>query len=356
MTKALVPALALIAGCTVSLLDVSPERFACVDDTPIKGSELQCPEQDRCAHDACTPRLGCFEPDAELPGCKEGTRRCDLVTNPELAAVSCLSGIPTTTSAIPADPASCECPDGTYCVAWAAMTATIAKDAYPLFLLPRRSTTSTVGPAIPLPVGQLGIQGQNLSRTVCARVCSSELDCPGAHTCRAAAVVGSALLADPKTTRSTIGVCYPDRLPNTATVAEQPDPLECLSNLDCGEQQNTRPKGRCQTVVVPIPDHPTVPAGSAWTKRRALIPRCTPVFGMGGMDGAGCTSSNSCNSGVCLNEGGMASNKCATLCDPQDASAVCGASPETNGCGVVRFRFDFADGSPALEDLGFACE
>jgi hypothetical protein len=164
------------------------------------------------------------------------------------------------------------------------------------------------------------------------------------------------LLADPKSTRSTIGVCYPDRLPNTATVAEQPDPLQCLSNLDCGEGQNTRPKGRCQTVVVSIPDHPTVPAGPAWTHRRALIGRCTPVFGMGGMDGAGCTSSNQCNSGVCLNEGGHATNKCATLCDPQDPTAACGSSAETSNCDVARFRFDFSDSTPALEDLTYACQ
>jgi hypothetical protein len=323
--------LGCLLSCAIELPPIPPEAFACTGDAPDADGQLQCPATHRCQSGACVGRLDCSEPFQSTPGCTPNLHRCDLVLDPELAGASCQSGLHTSTSARPKDVASCACPDGTYCVAFGSLagsssTASSASNAYPLFLLPPLDATPQKGggngPAVAFPAGKFQTVGEIASRRMCSRVCATEFDCPASHTCRAAAVVQASLLADPTSTRSTIGVCWPDRLPGTATVAEQPDPLECLSSVDCSSAQSRRPVGLCQVQVESVPDHPTVPAGYAWgSDRGALVARCTTTAPTGlTSDNDGCLRSDQCRSGACL---GQPSGRCAKLCDPLHAVDVC---------------------------------
>jgi hypothetical protein len=290
----------LAAACNSKLPDLPPTAFACVDDSLDENGDLQCPESHFCSSERCLPRLGCREEGRSEPGCDEERRRCDLVINDEIAAVTCQGGIHTETSTPARSGDRCDCPDGLHCVALAESSAD--PEALPLFLL----TTERV-PA-ELPIGLAEIPWGRM----CVRVCSSEYDCPSNHACRAAAVLGPESV--PLGPRRTIGVCYPHVLPTTSTVSDQPDPEACFFEGDCTRAAG-RDEGLCQAQVVIVPDHPSTPAGAeAWHDQRALVPRCVPDVQSNLLpDGRGCTDSKDCQSGICLSGG---SARCAKLCDP----------------------------------------
>lgn len=310
--------LLLCAACSAKVPDIDPTAFACVDDAPLADGSLPCPDTHWCSTDSCTPRLGCFIPNASRPGCDperrcedfnqaEFCKRCDVTVSGYVAAVSCGPGVHTTTSTRPNDAETCECPDGTSCVAF---TDAAAGDAYPLYLLP---------PGTPLPIGKLGIGEDHPDDRLCTRACSSELDCPAAHTCRAAAVVHQVLLDDPRSTRSTVGVCWPERLTSTSTVTpiDQPDPFACYQHKDCSSGSEP-----CRFRTLIVPDHPRVPAGAAWGQRFAVISRCSSESTGGRSADMGCTEDAECKSGLC------ASGRCAIPCNPQDLN-IC---PSNRAC------------------------
>lgn len=315
MKRAAMVIAAGLAGCFAELEPLPPESFACTADDLTAGGALQCPASHWCSDLQCTPRMACSAAMADNPACapcgealfpypigdctSTVLERCQLVVNDQIAAVTCEPLNHTVTSTVPTDPAGCDCVDGTHCVALAEGPDTTG-DAYGLFVLP------DAGGAVSLPVGQLQITGERQDTRLCARACSGELDCPAGHTCRAAAVVQPALLADPTSTRHTVGVCYPDRLTTlTASAAAQPDPRFCAAQPDCPAPQI------CQVQAVVIGDHPSVPAGAAWGDEHiALIPRCVTPGGVLKPVGTGCDRQTRCESGVCFNA------RCPDLCDP----------------------------------------
>ncbi len=302
-----------LCACTAALPEVSSDRFACVDDArdPEDG-ELQCDETDACDRGVCAPRLSCTAPGATAPTCVDELTRCELIANGETASVRCQPGLHTVTSTRPADPGACACDDGAVCVTWAE-GAGAAAEAYPLFVLPDGG---------PLPAA-VAAGGDRPESRLCLLPCSGELDCPAHHTCRAAAVAQDELLSRPASRRHTIGVCFPD-VPlagssSTAPSSPRRDLTACASEGDCLSQGSNL---RCQATIVPIPDHPTAPAGDAWVgpERAALVPRCVEDFG-GGMVpvGVGCRPTDLCERGVC-NAG-----RCAEHCDPNAAEPCSGA-------------------------------
>ena len=292
--------LLLASACSTEIPDVRPEAFACTSDGPDEGAESACPETHWCVNETpgeptgrCTPRFGCEDPEALRPGCTDGLFRCEPVFGGHSSAVRCESGVHTSTSVRPLD-GECACPDGLHCVAF----AETGLAGYPLFVLPRGAR---------MPIGQLGVTGEIGDRRMCARACTSELDCSADHTCRPAAVVNGDLLADPSS-RHTIAVCYPNRLVPTSTIVafEQPDPTACRSAVECG-------MGPCQFRAEIVADHATVPAGPAWPRAHvAMISRC-----VGGRqdslteDGRACLESVQCRSGACFD------GRCKTPCDPE---------------------------------------
>ncbi|MCK6550761.1 hypothetical protein L6R52_33295 [Myxococcota bacterium] len=330
-------------ACTTELPAIDPAKLACTSDTALPSGELPCPETHWCGPiearvgaaivpEVCLPRLDCRVPLATRDGCDpEETReaRCDAVINDETAAVRCFGGTHTTTSAIPADLDACDCPDGTYCVAFADDPAVPPGDAFPLYLLPSGTA---------LPVGRLGVRGEVPERRRCVRACGSEQDCPGAHTCRAAAVVTPGLLAEPSSTRSTIGVCYPDFLTNTSTQAV---PGACESDADCPVSASIEP---CRIVTRGVPDHPTVPAGAAWPSHSALEKRCGSESSTLQGEGRGCSRSSDCISGACV------SGKCAPTCAPGRERCFSNAPCEA----VLVERTDGM--GRAVEDRVFVCK
>jgi len=302
------------AGCLAELDDVPTTSFACTDDAPAADGALQCPVTHRCADLQCTSRFACSAADGDKPACAPcgealfpypgecqimgSNRRCQLQIGEHTSAVACEALVHTVTSTTPKDPSRCECIDGTHCVALGQGAS--AGEGRGLFVFPPDAGGKT------LPVGALGITGEDPITRVCARACSGELDCPAGHTCRAAAVLQSALLADPNDTRHTVAVCYPDRLATlTSTSPKQPDPKYCAEPTECPGTEV------CQAQAVVIPDHPTAPAGAAWGEHIALVQRCVP---RGGMlltpTGTGCNPDTRCESGICFKA------KCAQLCDP----------------------------------------
>jgi hypothetical protein len=313
LLRCLMPGLAisLVLSCTTELPAVDPGLLACTDDRPLASGEDPCPETHWCSEAACRPRLECETPGLGRPGCQDDpTRpsptRCEAVFGARTAAVRCESGTHTATSARPADPDRCACPDGTRCVAFARSSP----GDFPLFVLPEGGA---------LPTGVLGITGEVEDRRLCARACSSEANCPPDHTCRPAAVLGGDLLAA-VSGRHTIAVCYPNRLTSTSTTAPivQPDPNGCLQPADCPVVGLDRPV--CQYEVRLVADHPLVPAGPAWTERRALVARCISGGDSGLLNpGLGCELERAslCESGLCLD------GRCAALCDPARPEVAC---------------------------------
>ena len=130
--EGLLVALAAPEACTTELPAIDPAKLACTGDTPLASGALPCPDTHYCGAlearvgaaptpEACLPRFDCRIPLATRDGCDpEGLRqqRCDAVINEETAAVRCFNGTHTSTSAIPPASGACDCPDGTYCVAW----------------------------------------------------------------------------------------------------------------------------------------------------------------------------------------------------------------------------------------------
>jgi hypothetical protein len=341
---AILPAI-LAGGCLASLPTVDPSQFACTGDEPDGKDRLQCPEADFCSDGACAERLGCSLPGAARPGCdpeqkcenaRQMCMRCDAHFHGRTDSVSCSSGIHTTTSTRPKNLETCDCPDGTYCVAFA--DAPIMDDAYPLFLLP---------PGIRIPIPQLGLAAEKAAFRICARVCSSELDCSANHTCRAAPVVSDDLIANPSSTRHTIGVCYPEAFAITSTTAMAPMPnaLACESEVECFARGI---RGPCQYRVLNVPDHPSVPAGSAWTpaSHRALIARCVEPTQANNLapDDSGCTRGEACRSGLCV--GG----KCAKPCNEHLKDSC----PSTRGC-FDRLEAREISGAGTVEDRVQVC-
>lgn len=290
------------AACSAKVEEVDPAKFACEDDLPLADGTLPCLDRDWCLDQSCTPRLGCNIENGSHPGCDperrceelrdvEACMRCDLHLNDQVAAVSCGPGVHTETSTRPVDVDDCDCPDGTSCVAFSEGGS---GDAYPLYLLP---------PGVPVPTGRLGFTTDMPERRMCTRVCSSENDCPAAHTCRAAVVITASVLADPTSPRSTVGACWPELLTSTST---QADPFACFEHEDC--TVGTEP---CRFTTLIVPDHPRVPAKDAWGTRYALISRCSfePSGALKNAD-SGCTEDTECKSGLC------AEGRCARPCNP----------------------------------------
>ncbi|MBI4815952.1 MAG: hypothetical protein HY791_06835 [Deltaproteobacteria bacterium] len=306
----------------VELPTVDPASFACVPE-----DVESCPSSHACVDESCFPRLGCFENDPTELGCDPSKNRCDLIVGETFARVACRSGTHLVdTSTAPIDREACSCLDGTVC----ATLATFSSD-WPLYVL-----KPSAGPASEQ-LSSVGLTADLEETRWCVLPCGSERDCPGNHTCRAAAVVGTT--AD----RGTVGVCYPDRLPTTSSIASaQLDPLFCASNTDCSEELG-RPAGRCRVEVVDVHDHPARPAGQAWGVHRALTSRCDESSG-GGLKpaGAGCLDSADCISGACVN------GRCAVLCDP-DEPRSCGA-PACRAATVTR-----KTAAQPIEDEIFVC-
>jgi len=301
--------LLLLSACQADLPDIPPERFACT--VRLRRSQLQCPQSHWCKDERCSPRLGCTEPLATEPACPDGVSRCEPELNGEVAAMSCEPGLYTLTSTTPIDPERCTCPEPFLCVAFAE-GPTRDREAYPLFVLPPGDAP------VSLPSGSFGISGERTELRVCSRACSSELDCPAEHTCRAAAVIQSGLVDNPVSTRHTIGVCYPNRLMTvTASSAAQPDQSFCADIGDCGPFLG-RPVGVCQAQTILIPDHPTVPAGPAWGTRTAVIQRCVQQTGGLIPPGRGCTRTDLCETGICFEF------NCAILCNPEEIEPCTG--------------------------------
>lgn len=321
MKRLLALLLALAGGCNAELPEIPAERFACDDDTALQDGSFPCPESHWCREGQCVPRLGCFEPDRSLPGCTPLERRCDLLTDPEISAVACLPGSHfVETSTRPPGIEACDCPDGTWCVTYAG--GVDQGDAYPLYLLsPTRGST--------LPRSQLQLEAELPGARVCTHVCSSELDCPGGHTCRAAAVVNDGFLEDPTTSRHTVGVCFPELVLTSSLAQDQPDPEACLS-IDHCKAELGRTEGVCQSEASVIPDHPRNPIGPAWGTRLALRSHCTKI-GTARGPGLGCSRHEECSSGVCSD------GRCALLCDPTQ-SGFCVDNPGQNQGGAEACR------------------
>jgi hypothetical protein len=313
---------------------VDPSQFACFSDP------TDCREQDFCDMGACTPRLDCALPNAALPGCDPEQscelmnlrcKRCDATLAYYVAAVTCQSGIHTTTSTRPKNLDTCDCPDGTYCVAFA--DGAFPPGAYPLFVVPAKMS---------LPIGKLGFAKDKPEFRICARVCSSELDCSSNHTCRAAAVVGPDLYANRTSTRHTIGVCYPDLFPITTSTAvvAMPDPMACASEAECPAKGV---HGPCTYEGMVVPDHPTVPAGPAWIpdQHRALVPHCVSAAGnnLNG-DDIGCTNDTECRSGVCAPNG-----RCAIPCNPHISKSC----DPPRRCEDLRLSVNLASGGKVVD-------
>lgn len=294
---------ACAAACTTELPAVEASAFACVDDAPADDGLLQCPASDFCAAGACTPRLGCIEPDSSVPGCLENRRRCDLVNSAEISAAACVSGLHTETSTPVRDLDACPCPDGLHCVGLAHVATASASNALPLYLFP-----PALRPAR-LPAAELGAAGELPYGRMCVRVCSSELDCPAGQTCRATAVLEPSVIAGTDQGRHTIGACYPDVLATTSTLSDQPDLNICRARSDCTTRVG-KIDSDCVARADPIPDHPARPAGEAWSGRYAIIPHCLDGAGGGIPEGGGCTEDLACRTGVCV------SSRCVRLCDP----------------------------------------
>ena len=303
----LLTGLSLMLGCFAEVPQIDDTAFSCTDDLPSENGRLQCPESHWCYEGSCKPRLGCTVPNAERPACEEFVSRCELSVTGTVAAVSCEPGVHTITSTKPKDPQNCGCPDGTWCVAYDENSSRVDDEAFSLFVLPPNQS---------FPATEVNGAVEREGIRVCARGCSGELDCPGGHTCRPAAVVTSNLIENPSETRNTVGVCYPDRVvTETATSAElpvlpqEPHPEVCLTQSDCKDREVAFEI--CQVRVAVIADHPRFPAGSeAWAEHLALVPSCIqPISaGLTGVD-KGCDNGSECETGICHN------GRCARLCD-----------------------------------------
>ncbi|MFO0724778.1 MAG: hypothetical protein U1E65_13435 [Myxococcota bacterium] len=292
--------LGLLVACQ-DLPPVDGHDYACTAEVFDDGS-FQCLPSDYCAQNACVPRLNC-QTEGQA-GCRAESTRCELSATPERAAVSCQPGVHTTTSTPVLLAGECPCQDGLLCTALATLSVSVPDaHAYPLFVIP-----STTRPAT-LPQGPLGISGEVGRARTCARPCASEVDCPAAHTCRAATVLAPAALGGADLGRHTIGVCFPDLLTVTTTAAEQPDPGLCRTKGDCTSAAG-RFDGFCQANVEVVPDHPTDPGAEGWGEHRALLTRCVSDPGPGAVDGHGCLSSGECRSGACYR------GHCVPPCDP----------------------------------------
>ncbi len=335
------PALGLLGvlsltACPSDLPNVDPNRFACLDDAPLADGERPCPDTHWCEEGICTPRFACTVIDefgGRVRSCGRDTlTRCEPAYNEENSVVRCEPGVHTSTSVRSIDGA-CACGDGLHCVAFA--QANSAPESYPLVLLPE-------GGGLP---SLTGVLGEVAEWRVCARACSSEVDCPALHTCRSTVVASTQVLDGSGGSRHTIGVCYPDRLvptSSTSTLA-QPAPDQCLTNLECPGPlvctfQNER-----------VEDSPLVPAAQAWGQSRfALHGRCASGQGKAG-DNIGCAMApNSCQSGICLG------SKCRTVCDPQ-RPIVCGSGKCVEQF-ATRTLMSEANETITVTDRVFICE
>lgn len=327
--------LVLGTGCSTKLDEVDPGAFACDGDSPAADGQLPCPESHWCKDGACTPRLDCNIPNASRTGCDPDRRcevfnevaacfRCELRATPETAAVTCAPGVYTETSTRPRTLNPCDCSDDLTCVAYLAEGT--REEAYPLIIIP---------PGGSLPANRAELE----DRRICTRVCSTELDCPAGHTCRAASAGIDA--------RSTVGVCYPDLLariagtPTTAPPLEQPDALACKDHRDCGPGSSEP----CRFRTAVIPDHPLVPAGAPWGQHYAIIARCTT--GQTGMRDAdqGCTDDGECKSGLC------ALGRCARPCRPENPDAC----PSNRSCIDIPVTRNLPGSSVTVEDRAQIC-
>lgn len=334
--------LSLQAACIVSLPEVPAERFACEDDTRAEDGLFPCPETHACVEEACTPRLNCRRPALDAEGCEPELERCELIIQDQLARVGCLRGLQFETSTRPPGLLdTCACPDGTYCVG-ASHPGGVAEALAPaLFVL-----TPDSGPS--LPVGRFGIERELESARVCARACGSEADCSAGHTCRPAAVLQAQLLERETSSRSTVGVCMPDVLPETDDAELQLDPEACYDGEFCREAKG-RTEGICQANPGSAPDHPELPIGEAgWGLRRVLRTHCVPRPSSSFKDpGLGCLVHEECSSQVCFQ------GRCAQLCDPHRAESCGGGG---RGCRDRLIVRPLPAAGPTIEDRVFLCD
>lgn len=306
MRRARFALLLLVGACTAELPAVEPERLACVDDATLPSGELQCPPEATCVDGHCRPRLDCRDPDRRE--CTPDVTICEPVLRAETAAVRCASGVTSATVAVAPRSEGPRCPELTYEVAFAAGPPV---DRFPLFLLPEGG---------PLPSGLAGVTGEVPEWRRCVLPCSSELNCPPAHTCRAAAVVTPGFLQASSSSRYTVGVCYPNRLEPTRTSSKAPEALEprpnaCRQSIDCNRGGRS---GQCRYDVEKLSDHPTAPAAAAWGDRYALYAQCTNLDPTSALEEfVGCERGDVCKSGICL-------GRCARPCDPYRPSEGCG--------------------------------
>jgi len=308
---------ALLAGCFTELPQIDAPLFAC-NGNSLEEGQSPCPATHFCRDGACRPRLDCIEPDARDFGCLPNVHRCELSTVPETSATECKNGVHTFTSSAVRDPDACACDDGLVCVGLAEVTTASTPAALPLYVFP-----TTLRPAR-LPAAELGAVGERALARVCTRACSSEIDCPAGHTCRAAAVLHPSTIAGSDEGRHTIGVCQPDILVTTSTPSDQVDPTICRGKTDCTTRLGMF-DGRCLAQVEVILDHPARPADRsedpkkmAWGHHIAIVPHCAGAAPSGTVpDGLGCSEDAVCNSGEC-EEG-----RCQRLCNPKEPSA-CG--------------------------------
>lgn len=326
--KKLSPFLLVLAACSVELAPVAPERFACIEEAPASDGALPCPASHWCVEGACTPRLFCDVQDSGRRGCADEATRCEPVYTPFSSAVRCERGVHTSTSAL-AVGTSCGCADGLHCVAFAEGRASTA---YPLYVLPEGGA---------LPTGTLGITGEVDEWRMCARACSSEANCPAAHTCRLAAVLDDPLLGDPTSARFTVGVCFPEQVvTSTMAIESQPNPEACQAKSECTARD---PRSGCVYRVEDVADHPDAPMGASWANR-AIVGRCRTVSTGLAEPGIGCIAGQDCKSGLCV--GGS----CAQPCNPFGSSAC--ATARCNPRPVERTR---SDGEEVVDTV-FLCD
>lgn len=333
------------SACLTSLPEIEPERFACEGDTRAEDGLFPCPESHACVEGGCRPRLDCQRSAIGALGCEPDLDRCELILGQELARVGCMRGFQLETSTRPPGLLdTCACPDGTYCVGAAQLSAADGREGErgpALFIL-----TADSGPA--LPRGRLGIESERASARVCARACGSEADCSAGHTCRPAVVLQAHLLEVELSARSTVGVCMPELSREDVPAAEQLDPEACYGAESCRAALG-RTEGICQAAPAFALDHPVLPLGaSAWGERRVLRTRCVPRPSTSFKDpGLGCVTNEECSSQVCHQ------GRCALLCDPLSPEACGGSGRGCRDQPVVR---PLPGGGPSIEDRLFLCD
>lgn len=306
------------AACLSDLPEVEPPAFACLDDAPLEGGELPCGPAHRCENEVCVPRLDCADQGGGFGTCPDLTR-CEVVSDAYLSSVQCLSGIHVATSTRPSTPFNCSCPEGLICAAY--MNG------------PDLSGTAFAPDLRVLPSGGAAPGVEVQARRMCVRACSGEADCTAGHTCRPALVEGPGVSTTRGLERNTVGVCYPDVIPETSATSTVVQAISdiCYDDGDC-DAANLE---ACNYLEEPIADHPVAPIGEGW-QNRAYIPRCKVRRSRP----PSCTQDSNCASGICLG------NRCRQPCDPR--TPRCAGSAEC-------LEEELMDGARLLDRI-YLCE